>query len=145
MSFKHLSRYEVPKDTVPFEFYQIEGEPTLECLAATEANRPYHNALLKRNAKLAARFRAGRVSREMLARNRDEDRELYAKFVVKGWTNVKDDKGKSVAFTPEACLDFLKALPNYLFDELRMFCIAPANFLADDEADDAEIQEQAGN
>lgn len=145
MSFKHLSRYEVPKGTVPFIFYQIDGEPQLDCKAATEANKSYHNALLKRNAKLAQRFRAGRVSRVMLERNRDEDRELYAKFVVKGWDKVVDDDGKAVPFSVEACTEFLTKLPNYLFDEVRQFCTAPANFLDDDEPDEADVKEQAGN
>jgi len=145
MSFKHLSRYEVPKGTVPFVFYQIDGEPSLDCMAATEANRPYHNALLKRNAKLAQRFRAGRISREMLERNRDEDRELYARYVVKGWSAVKDDKGKAVPFSAEACLQFFQALPNYLFDDLRQFCTAPMNFVDDDTPDEAAVAEQAGN
>lgn len=145
MAFQHLRRYEVPKSTVPFTFFQIEGEPVLQVLAATEANKPYHNALLKRNAKLAQRFRAGRINRQMLERNRDEDRELYAKFVAKGWTKVVDDERKDVKFSAEACHEFFTALPNYLFDELRTFVTDPTNFLPDEDPDEIDLGEQAGN
>jgi hypothetical protein len=147
MSFKHLQRYDVEKKTVPFTFYQIAGEPIVECLPATEANRPYHNALLKRNAKLAQRFRAGRISREMLEKSRDEDRELYAKFVVKGWRNVKDDNGADVPFTQEAAAEFFEALPNWLFDELRVWASSPGNFVDEDAESlgEEEVDDLAGN
>lgn len=146
MPFTHLKKYELDDEPVPYPLFHLDGEPKLFLRPATEKNKAYHNALLKRNAKLAQRFRAGtRVTREMLQENRDHDKVLYAKHVIVGWEGIKDDSGSEVSFTPDLCRQFLAELPAWIFDDVRLFAVNPANFLKDDEPDPADVDASAGN
>ena len=146
MSFNYLKKHDIGSEPVEYPLYQIGGEPVLLIRPAGEKNKPYHNALLKRNAKLAARFRAGtKVNREMMKENREHDRALYGKFIIAGWEGIVDDSGVEVAFSPEVCSQFLRSLPDWIFDDIRQFAGSAANFLADDEPDTDEIEETAGN
>lgn len=146
MSFNHLSRYDVARDPVEYVLYQLDGDPAIQLQPGTEVNKPYHNALLKRNAKLAQRFRAGtKVTREMLKDNREHDKVLYAKHVISGWDGITNDEGEEVPFTPEACRQFLAMLPDWIFDEIRVFATNPANFVKEDEPTEAEVEDISGN
>lgn len=132
--FSGLKKLDVrPKGTVPFKIYQIEVEgktPTLEIAPATEANPQYFNQLLKRTGKSARALRSGSLSAAMLSENREEDRKLYPSLVVKGWSDVIDHStGQEVPFTPTACGEFLAALPDWIFDEIRDFAATPGNFV----------------
>lgn len=131
--FSHLKGLDVSTDkTAEFHLHQItvNGKtPVLIVAPATEANKPYFNALLKRAGKSARQVRAGAISSGMIAENRDEDRDLYPKHVVKGWRDVIDGKtGEDVKFSAKECRAFLEALPDWLFDDCRNFCGNPANF-----------------
>lgn len=130
--FEHLSALR-PTGQAEFTFYEIRGEPSLMVEQAGEGNRSYYNALVKRNTRNARRIAAGKIDAAMVRKNRDEDRELYAKYVVKSWEGILDKARQEVAFSPATCLEFLTALPSYLFDELRAFCGEPGNFIEDDE------------
>lgn len=144
--FSHLSKYDIGGEPVPYPLFQLDGEPVLFLRPAGEKNKPYHNALLKRNAKLAARFRARtKITREMLKENREHDRALYGKFVISGWEGIQTKDGEEAAFSPEVCKQFLAALPDWIFDDLRLFAVDPSNFLRDDEPDDEEVETLAGN
>jgi hypothetical protein len=122
--------------TASFTLYGIEmpngANPVLVGRYAGEANRPYYNALLKRQAKRVQRtqaaLRAGMVDPEMLAQNRDDDRELFPRFVLTGWAEVCDAKGKEVPFNEQNAADFLAALPNEDFDDARNFFSNRSNF-----------------
>lgn len=142
MAFEHLKKLEVKAgETAPFTLYQVVGEPVLHLAAATEANKPYFNALLKRSRKNQRRLQSGSFTAALIEENRDDDRELYPKFVVKGWDKIIDSEGNSVPFSVDACNDFLAALPNWLFDEVRQFAVEATNFV-DVEVD---MEEVAGN
>lgn len=144
--FSQLSKLQVSNDrTAKYTFYQIEGEPTLDVAPATEANGPYFNALLKRAKGTVRRMRAGGVNAGMLAENRNDDRDLYPKHIVRGWSSVRSSKGSSVEFSVENAKDFLEALPNWLFDELRTFCNDPANFVGEGELTPDDKVELQGN
>ena len=146
MSFNHLEKYDIGGEPKPYVLYNIGGEPTLFIRPAGEKNKPYHNALLKRNAKLAARFRAGtKITREMLKENRQHDRALYGKFVISGWEGIVDDTNTEVDFSPDVCKQWLAKLPDWIFDDLRLWAVNPANFVADDEPAEHEVTETAGN
>jgi len=142
MDFNHLKALEVQSErTAEYTFYQIVGEPVLIVSPATEANKPYFNALLKRSRKNSRRITAGSFTAAVIEENRDDDRVLYPKLIVKGWRKVSDSQGVSQDFSLEKCTAFLAALPDWLFDELRQFCIDPQNFI-DDLVD---VDELAGN
>jgi hypothetical protein len=128
-----------------FTFYGISGEPTLVVVPATEANTPFLNEMLSRSKRLARRLRGGRVTAEVMQESRDQDRELYSKHVVKGWRNVFDADGKEVPFCPEACAEFLQAIPNDMLDELRTYCGNADNFRHPEEGDEEDAEALAGN
>lgn len=133
-SFSHLSKLEVAGNkTVDFTIFQIEGLPTLQVTAASESNRPYFNELLRKGGKRQAKKK---VDIATVKSNREEDRVLYAKHIVKGWSGVCDDKGKDVPYSEGECLGFLSSLPDWLFDELRAFASDIQNFI--DEVIDGE-------
>ena len=130
--FEHLSAL-APKGQAEFVMYQIAGEPSIMVEQAGESNRGYYTALIRRNARNARKISAGKIDAAMLAQSRDEDRELYSRHVIKSWEGILDKDGAEVDFSPENCYDFLKALPNWLFDELRVFAGEPANFIEDED------------
>lgn len=143
-SFDNLKAFDVKTDTsVRYEINEIRmGDnrvPYLMVKPATEANKPFARAQLLRSNK-RVRTNAGRgVSLENIMDTRDDDRQLYPKFVVEGWGDVYDTDGKPVDYSTKNCEDFLKALPDWIFDGLRSFCTNPSNFAgipdpADDEA-----------
>lgn len=141
-NFKHLKSLDIQgQQTTRFTLYQVDGEPWLEIRPAAEVNRNYFNSLLKRSRKNLKRIRAGAVNAAQIAENRDEDRTLYPKHVVVGWGGVRNDEGVEVDFSVEDCAAFLRALPDWLFDELRVFASDVTNFLPEEEDPplDAEV------
>lgn len=129
--FSYLKTLDVVERTAEFTLHQIAingVSPTLVLASATEANKPYFNALLKRAGKSARQVRAGAVSASLIEENREEDKALYPKHVIKGWTGVTDANGADVTFSSDDCIDFIAQLPNWLFDDIRNFAGNPANF-----------------
>ena len=136
--FEYLKQLEVKKDqTVDFTLYQIAGEPILTLAPATEANRPYYNALLKQTTHAARRMRSNGLDAQALADSREYDRERYAKYIVKDWSAIVDSKGKAVPFNEKNCLDFLAALPGWIFDEVRNFASTPTNYTEQVDGEEA--------
>ena len=146
-SFKHLESLEVPKEaTAEFTLYDIENPdgtfPVLILASATEANKRYFNKLLRRSRRNMSKVQAQDFDVSMLKANRDDDRVLYPKYVVKGWRHVQDVKGKEVTFSEENCTGFIKVLPGWIFDSVRLFAGKPRNFIEGDLPDE---EETAGN
>lgn len=112
--------------TAEFTFFDVVGEPALTVRQAGEANKPYFNEQLKRADQMARRKM--KVNEAMVREARDKDRELFAKFVVVGWRDVKDASDTEVKFSPSDCLTFFQALDDYQFDQLREFCKDETNF-----------------
>ena len=127
-----------PSGTIRYTFHEIEGEPWLDLVSATEYNKPYFNDLLKKQRQNRRALRSGNVSVNTIKYNRSEDLTLYAKHIIKGWGNVVDSKGKTVTFSKPACSDFLKALPNWIFDDLRNFAADPLSFNMGESDEESE-------
>ena len=117
-----------------YTFFEVEGEPWLEVVPATEDNAGYFDALLSRQLR-NRRMTRRQVRASDLKRNRMDDIQLYAKHVVKAWGQVTDAKGNAVLFDKADCQDFLRALPAWVFDGLREFAADPSTF---EERIDAE-------
>jgi hypothetical protein len=128
MDFSHLKSLDVRDKTAPYTIHQIAGAPVLTVRPATEANKPYFNAVLKRSRNNVRALKAGALSQAMIAENREQDRELFPRFVVIGWADVVDSQGAVVPFTAANCADFLRALPDWIFDDLRNFAGDSVNF-----------------
>lgn len=130
--FGQLKALEITADkTVEYILYQVEGAPTLILASATETNIPLFNAALKRAGRAANRAEVNSKTLSTIKDGRAQDRELYATYVVKGWRDVVDVNGLEVPFTRDDCHDFLKALPDYMFDDVREYARKPTNFVDD--------------
>lgn len=137
--FSYLQNLEVSATrTSRMTLHEIRGEPTLILKPATEANKPYFNSVLKRSRKYGRAIQAGNMTPGIIAENREEDRELYPSHIVAGWEGVVDSGNKPVKFSEAACRSFLKALPDWLFDNIRMYAATPSNFVNDEEPIDVE-------
>lgn len=133
--FSNITALAVTKDhTTDFTMYTVVGEPILTLKPAGEANKPYFNALLKKTGKYARRLKASKINAAMLAENRDEDRALFPKYVIEGWSKRPpiDATGKPAPFSEENCIAFVEALPNDVFDEMRDHAAGMENFRDDD-------------
>lgn len=142
MQFANLKGAEItPQSTSKFIFYDLQGEPWLMVKPATEHNKPYFNALLKKNAG-SRRARLNKViDAAAIERDRAEARELYTTHVtnVGIWGNWIDDAGAPIPYSPAAMASLLQSLPAEQFDQLRLYCAELANFRSDVvSADDAE-------
>lgn len=135
-TFSHLKRLEVSgTTTAEMKLHALDGNPVLILAPALESNKPFFNDSLKASRKNMRAVRNGNVSANMLEETRDEDRVLYARHIVTGWRNVTDGAGKPVPFSREVCEEFLQALPNWLFDEVREFAGTPSNFIQGGQVD----------
>tara|TARA_R110000851_G_scaffold268071_2_gene420694 strand:+ start:22691 stop:23188 length:498 start_codon:yes stop_codon:yes gene_type:complete len=160
--FGHLAKFNPKANAVDFypaippqlrsapTVEEPEGElivPTISLRNAGQANKPYFNAVSKQNAKSgqARRLAQGRIDAETVDRNRRQDRLLFPRHVIVGWSGIYDEKGLEVEYSLENCAAFLNALPDWMMDELRNFAAVPSNFLDDDEPDDEDIAETAKN
>ena len=130
-----------PEDTAELTIYSVElpngKNPTLIGKHAGETNKPYANRLLKKSVVNSKLVKAGKMDVGMLERNRDQDRALFPIHVLTGWKDVCDAAGKDVAFTPDEAKDFVDALPNDIFDEVRDFFADAVNFRNTVDPEDA--------
>lgn len=117
--------------------------PVLSVLSTTNLNRPYMNAVLKdQKGSRQRKAQAGKIDMQMAEELREKDRERFSRHVVKGWNDLINDDGVEPEFTRENCAEFLNALPDDIFDDLRIFCDNINNFVEDIEID---IEETAKN
>lgn len=141
--FKHLKDLDIKQKTMIHVFYELEGEPEMECLPATEANAPYFNAVLKEQGKTLRRMRAGKLSGAMLKENREVDRKLYPLHVVQGWPKPPlGENGQPVNMDREATAEFFQCLPDWILDRARNEIGTPSNFVDDDDIDQADAEEE---
>ena len=119
------------------------GEIVLIGRIAGEANKPYYSALLLKAGASARRLRsnANRLTPEMIAQNRQQDIDLFPKFVLTGWEGPDgsvgpvDASGEPVAYTEDACRAFLSALDDTDVDFIRNEFATVTNFLPDVDVD----------
>lgn len=131
-NFSQLKQLDVTNETTELTLYAIKGEPVITVAPATQANSQYFNAILRQSGKQVRELKAGApINTATLDRNRDEDRALFPKYVVKGWKGVMDADDTEVPFTEGNVRDFLEAIPDWLMDEIRTFASETRNFLED--------------
>lgn len=137
--FSQFEQFEQSVDARPYRFdmLEINGKvPVVYFRPATSANPDFYGESLKR---VAARQKSGaKVGEVDMARvnlTRDEDRELFANFCAVKWEDVDGSDGKASKFSKENCHKFLKAVPDWAFDQLRAWIITPQNFVKGMAAD----------
>jgi hypothetical protein len=119
---------------------QLDPVPALWVRPALESNRAYFAARLK-SLQQRRKASARRVSQADFEAAREIDRELYPRYVVVGWENVLNAAGEQAFFNRENCEAFLRALPDWLLDELRNYCSEPGNFAGALELTDEETED----
>ncbi len=149
--FSHLDQLQVTKEnTAEYEMYEIDTAPVLivRCIAD---NNEYQSAIRGKREEITRKLRKERKVKRARARVSDRifellrgpDRATYPGTVVIGWKTNKDANGKEVKYSDEACTDFLKALPDWLFDGVRIFCLDANNFtdvpLSEDDEDELAV------
>ena len=129
-AFDHL---QIDDATAVFPLPWLSPKAKLICRPAVEANRPFYEALLRTSG---ARQRASlttvttlKVDPENSRQDRREDRNIYPGLVVVGWEGITNRQGQEVEFSVDACGSFLRALPDWIFDRLRLFAMRPDNFV----------------
>lgn len=111
--------------------------PSIFFRPMVDANKAYLNERIRLASERANDTKAGSKKKDkvqQLADRLDEDREtdrvLIARTCALRWgTAPLDTKGKAHEFTPDECLSFLQALPNYMFEPLRAWVQNPYNFI----------------
>lgn len=139
-----FSGLEVRGKTAQFDLPWLAGEAFLLVKPANDTNKGYQNGVLRLTGKRRRLNTSGKISSADADRDRADDLKLYPKHVVFGWGGIVDREGNEVEFSEEACAQFLAALPSWIFDKVRVFCMRSENFVDEDEEtpDPAEL---AGN
>jgi hypothetical protein len=127
--------------------------PSIWFRPMTDSNAAYLNERVRvaveraeqTNKETKAQRRKRVLSSDQLEEDRELDRILMARTCAIRWgTPMKDVDGNEPEFNEQNCYDFLKALPNYMFDPLRGFVTNIYNFV-DRSALVADGGEQLGN
>lgn len=133
------SRYEL---TLPH--IAVNGvHPVLILAPAMEVNKPYFNAQIKRTSKTIKKVQKGFMDSSMIEDGRSDDRDLYPRYVIKGWkkgTMLDHETGKDIQFTQKVCEEFVAAIPDHVFDYIREGASNESNF-----TDAIDVEAVAGN
>lgn len=89
----------------------------------------------------------GTVSPDAASELRRIDRSLYAKHVIDGWDGVLGADDREVEYSREAAAILLSEehMPDWIFDQLRLFAMRPANFIAVVDPSPAQMKAVVGN
>ena len=127
-----FARLEIEHRTAEYPISQLHPGGVLIVQSATTSNTAYQEALIAWNARQPRRDGEVGESKEV-DQNRGRDREVYPGSVVVGWKKIWNKAAdKEAEYSLELCKQFMLQIPNYMFDELRLFCIAPENFVERD-------------
>lgn len=133
--FDHLKQLDA-RGTKPYVFAEILGKdgmaPELQCVCADLASNDglFNDALRADDSKVLAgevKSAADRDRRQRYIQERAAP--LYARHAVRGWSGVINGSGQEVPFSPEACEEFLLALPFWSFSKFRNWLTEPSNFV----------------
>mgnify|MGYP001565451742 CR=1 FL=1 len=128
--FSQLRKFAVdPGAVADFPLWMVvdadQPVPVLRLRSATLYNAPFYNESMRR---AGMRMRVGGDLAKRDAALREEDRTLFAEFVLVGWDHVYDVHGAAVPFAASEALDYLRAMPDTLFDQVRYFARDESNF-----------------
>ena len=154
--FKKLDKYVVKDTLLKMPFPELGKNAELLLAHAGESNKPYYSAMLavsgRRVRELAKRKG---IDADDAEKSRDEDRELYPVYIIRGWSGVEGDPDAPgdvqldadgmVPFSRGAAQKLCKILPYQLFDKIRTEAGAIEGFYAEDEFVPPDPTELSGN
>lgn len=136
-TFNSLDKLRVDRSkTVEFEtnicLKEDAGNLTFITLSATEKNEKYFNAMLK--GRTIAGISQRGLNAKTIRMSREEDIQLFAKYVIQGWKNCFDDDGKEVLFSREEAEKLFEKVIEVIpeeFNKYRTFCGELSNWRED--------------
>lgn len=144
--FKHLKeKFEVKGKTAWMEMPELGDEAKLLLRPATQENKSYWNAMLRKSSRGLRRMARGRIRADDLNRNRKEDRELFPEYVMADWWKVPDENGNYVDFSKENAKELCEQLPDHLFDRVRNFAASAEEFYAEEDEPPMDSEDAEGD
>ncbi len=132
--FSHLKKAEVDGERDrPYRLTVLEGAPTIWFRPALNQNGEFLNHTLRLSNEKAEGGRRGGLSADGVEAAREEDRQVLAHSCATRW-DVKDAAGKEVEFSADNCLEYFRALPDWIFDGIRGWASNPINWMRGDPA-----------
>lgn len=128
----NFGRLQIEDATAKFALPWVAPGAFLVCRPANESNKPYQSAMLGlagKRQRLTETALSGAMTVENARQDREDDRKLFPGLVVVNWGGITNTKGEAVSPTVDNIAAFLRALPNWIFDKLRVFCMRPENFV----------------
>lgn len=149
--FEHLKKFDISNSLYWLNMPELGKKARILLAPAGDANPTYYNAMLKMSGKrVRALAKSQNITVDDTVQSRDEDRELFPMFVIKGWECLDgegeglDDNGHVPYNRPNA-KKLCAALPNHLMDRVRNEAATPERFYAEDEILPPEADELAEN
>lgn len=126
-----LNHLFIDKATADFMLPWMGPEAVLEVRPATGENKQYTEAMLNvsGNRQASRIIHGSKISTKDADMEREEDRAIYPGNVVVGWRNLRNKAGALVEHNLEECVALLEQIPDWLFLKIRLFCMAPENFV----------------
>jgi hypothetical protein len=150
--FKKLNKFDIRDALAWLDMPELGPKARILLAPATEANPNYYNAMLKMSGKRARRMvRTDRLTADDAQQSRDEDRELYPLFVIRGWENFEGDEADDldenghVPYSRQNAQILCKEMPSHMMDRLRNEASTPERFYPDDEIVPPDHEELAKN
>lgn len=142
--FSYLRSAQItPETTTEYKFWDIPGVPSIILAPAIDANPAYLEYRIRLAAKDAEEAKNEKVDpldvpvtpeivKADQERARERDRKIIAHACARGWGVAPFDAyGAQPEFSVENCLDFLRAVPDWIFDPMRPFVQNVRNFTPD--------------
>ena len=150
--FKNLDKFDISNATAWLDMPELGPKARILLAPATEVNANYHNAMLKMSGKRIRRMaKSDRLTAEDAAQSRDEDRELYPLFVIRGWEHFEGDEADDldedghVPYNRRNAQILCKEMPTHMMDRVRHEASTPERFYPDDEIAPPDAAELAEN
>lgn len=142
--FGHL---DISEATARFELPWVAPGAYLIVRPANEVNRPYREGVLSLSGKRhKAAASATGIDPESANQDREDDRKLYPRHVVVNGGGIQNKARQPVSMLVlDNKVAFIKALPNWIFDKLRSFCLRPENFVRSPDELPPDAGTVAGN
>jgi len=142
--FSHVSRQKVEGKLRWFSIPCVAPKARVQGRCAHQSsNLPLSAAQLRASA--TSYPKPDEKDWEAIARDRSRSFDLFAEHVLVGWEGVVDAKGEPVAFSTATAAGLLRALPEIVFQDLRVFFILPRNFEGEIDAAAVSGNSSAGS
>ncbi len=156
MAFKNLDKYVLNGDSRYWmDFPELGRKARLLLAFAGDANPNYYNAMLALSGKRVRRLaKQDNITAEDAAQSRDEDKELYPLFILKGWECVEGDEDDGpeeldangyMPYNRRKAQQLCDCLANHLMDRIRNEAATPERFYPADAIVPPDADELAEN